>query len=180
MKVVCCGLPKTGTKTMVKALDVLGYRAMHSPKITRNIFRKFKKYNIEAIAGTIAVHQWKMLYDKYPKAKFILVTKSTWATRLLEKFKKKSNFYGCISRDINVLQKFYEDHNNEIREFFKDKKDQFLEMSVVDGDGWDKLCNFLGVKKPKIKFPHVKVPRVCKRTKEHPNMFLPRNMEWKK
>lgn len=154
IKVVCCGLPKTGTKSMIKAFDLLDYIALHSTSI-----QMIERFNVEVIAEAVAVYMWKELYYKYPEAKFILTTRSDWVRRV----KGKADNKGTKKlRFGDGSQEFYDNHCGEIREFFSDKPNQFLEMNLFEGDGWKKLCGFLGIRCSRIKktpFPNVKINR---------------------
>ena len=44
-------------------------------------------------------------------------------------------------------------HNEEVRAYFGDS-DDFLEFSIEEGDGWEKLCRFLDKPVPNVPFPH--------------------------
>lgn len=49
----------------------------------------------------------------------------------------------------------YETFDDRVNRFFRDKSsDRFLEMSVTNGDGWGRLCDFLGEDTPNRDFPH--------------------------
>ena len=48
----------------------------------------------------------------------------------------------------------YEQHNREVREYFKDRPDDLLVFRLTEGDGWKKLCTFLGEPVPGTPFPH--------------------------
>lgn len=45
-------------------------------------------------------------------------------------------------------------HNKEVRDYFKDRPDDFLEVNWENGDGWELLCDFLGKEIPDRPFPH--------------------------
>jgi hypothetical protein len=47
-------------------------------------------------------------------------------------------------------------HNQQIPKFFKNNP-RFLQMKICDsgGDGWEKLCGFLGKDIPDVDFPHL-------------------------
>jgi hypothetical protein len=47
----------------------------------------------------------------------------------------------------------YIEHNRAIREHFRERPEQFLEMDIVGGDGWGKLCPFLDKMSPDVPFP---------------------------
>lgn len=47
----------------------------------------------------------------------------------------------------------YKMHNSNIRHVLHGKKN-FIEMNIVAGDGWEKLCKFLEKDAPGEDFPH--------------------------
>jgi hypothetical protein len=48
----------------------------------------------------------------------------------------------------------YLSFDHRVRSFFRDKPpEKFLELRICDGEGWDKLCPFLGKGIPEIEFP---------------------------
>jgi hypothetical protein len=51
---------------------------------------------------------------------------------------------------------FYERHNREVEVFFEMQRARhlLLDISWDAGDGWDKLCGFLGEPVPDVPFPH--------------------------
>ncbi|MCS3863256.1 hypothetical protein GGP86_003052 [Salinibacter ruber] len=49
----------------------------------------------------------------------------------------------------------YHQFDSRVKSFFEDKPaSKILEMNIPKGDGWERLCSFLGKKRPKIDFPH--------------------------
>ena len=46
-------------------------------------------------------------------------------------------------------------HNDEVREYFRNRPDDFLVMDITQGDGWEVLCSFLGKQRPVGKFPQI-------------------------
>lgn len=49
--------------------------------------------------------------------------------------------------------KRYHQHNAQVRKFFKDKQDQFLEINVAENGAYRKLCSFLGRTPKRNSFP---------------------------
>jgi hypothetical protein len=47
----------------------------------------------------------------------------------------------------------YLEHNRAVRAYFGDRPD-FLAINFEQGDGWNRLCDFLGVPIPTVDFPH--------------------------
>lgn len=180
--VVCCGLPKTGTKSIIKALNILGYKAYHYPQTPykklngyderRDVFNLIVKRNINAIAENAAIIKWRKLYKKYPNSKFILTIRDLkswlesckhqlekkhplshkWVNEYVIKVRQKT--YGSETFNKRKLIKQYKKHNKSVKKFFKNKKHQFLLMNIIKGDGWEKLCTFLNKPIPKQEFPH--------------------------
>jgi hypothetical protein len=51
--------------------------------------------------------------------------------------------------------KRFNDHNEAVRTYFKERPDDLLVIDMFNGDGWVELCNFLGIEKPPVNaFPH--------------------------
>jgi hypothetical protein len=44
-------------------------------------------------------------------------------------------------------------HNASIRDYFSNR-DNLLIMNLAEGEGWEKLCSFLGLPIPDKPFPH--------------------------
>ena len=53
-----------------------------------------------------------------------------------------------------VFRDRYERHNADVREHFRDRTDQLIEIDITRGEGWEKLCPFLSMPIPGTPFPH--------------------------
>src|SRR6185295_3295232 len=51
----------------------------------------------------------------------------------------------------------YEAHNAAVQECFAGRPDQLITLCWDTGDEWRKLCAFLGLKVPRVAFPHMNV-----------------------
>jgi len=49
---------------------------------------------------------------------------------------------------------FYRKHNNSVRSYFKNRSSDFIELCWENGDGFEKLCNFLNCDIPDVPLPH--------------------------
>ena len=47
----------------------------------------------------------------------------------------------------------YVKHHDGVMRYFEGRND-LLVMNIVEGDGWNKLCGFLGRPLPDVPFPH--------------------------
>ena len=70
MKVFGIGLSRTGTRSLVEALRLLGFNAVHFPK-DLGVFDK----GVNAGADLSVALNYKELYKKYPDARFILTVR---------------------------------------------------------------------------------------------------------
>ena len=56
-------------------------------------------------------------------------------------------------RKQGIIDKHVVKHD-EIKKYFRGRPDDLLVMNICAGEGWDKLCPFLGLPVPKRSFPH--------------------------
>jgi len=61
--------------------------------------------------------------------------------------------YGSVYFHEYLHRKKYERHNASVKHEIPE--DRLLVMNILDGDGWEKLCPFLGVDIPPVDFPHL-------------------------
>ncbi len=61
---------------------------------------------------------------------------------------------GCPEGNEEVYVKRFEQHNKEVIDYFKDRPNDLLVLDLAKGDGWEKLCSFLGADIPNVPFPH--------------------------
>jgi tetratricopeptide (TPR) repeat protein len=54
-----------------------------------------------------------------------------------------------------VYVRYYEEHNNKIKEYFKDRPDDLLVLNVGDADAMERLLSFLGYPYTGQKMPHL-------------------------
>jgi len=169
-KLICVGLHKTGTKSLAAAwrqagLNVTSWFGIYDPDISE----KALALAIDTLEDFDAAQDdpWYILYKeldlKFPGSKFILTTRDSkkWYKSALKHFGGSTNevrkwFYGAGNDDPTGHEEIWitrkERHENEVREYFKNRPHDFLEMDFGKGDGWDKLGPFLGIDK-KEKFP---------------------------
>lgn len=152
------GMGKTGTTTLVEALEILGFTpGYHGPNLRRIIKSR-------CAADNVVAANYRLLASRFPNAKFILTLrkKDAWlASR--EKHKKRYPLSpGYSAARISLYGKndpqeadewpAYERHTEAVRRFFKGEN-RLLEMDICGGDGWETLCPWLGVPVPDVTFP---------------------------
>jgi len=171
MKIFCIGFQKTGTTSLGKALEVLGYRVcgpigVTNPDIKHKApdWAKSKLPHYDAFQD----NPWPLLYQEMdqlcPGSKFILTTRKprSWIRSMRKYFGNYQApaemwIYGdgiTPLKNPRKCIKRFKQHNREVREYFKDRPDDLLEIDLGQGDeNWEKICNFLGVSVPDKPFP---------------------------
>lgn len=171
-KVFGIGLSRTGTTSLNTAFRMLGYQSKHYPTSLHD----FDTHDA-ATDATVAM-RYKYLDEKYD-AKFILTIRDVKAwlrsiewlfndcavlDRLEEEYRElvsstRMTLYGVDYYDPVALECAYHKHVNEVTTYFQNRSD-FLVMDICNGDGWDKLCPFLGLKTPKAAFPNLNASKI--------------------
>jgi len=179
-KIFCIGFHKTGTKSLATALSKLGYsitgpNGVKDSKIDQNVYtmahKLVKKFD------AFQDNPWPIIYkemDKsYPGSKFILTLRDTnsWIKSIVSHFGRRKTpmrkwIYGVgfPKGNENIYIRKYENHNKEVRTYFKNRPNDLLILDLTKGEGWEKLCPFLGKEIPNIPFPHRNKAEI--RTKE--------------
>lgn len=172
-KIFCIGFHKTGTTSLYAALTALGFR------VTGTVLHKWTAQELEARGAAECVklmkgfdacedmpwpHFYRALDAAYPGSKFILTVRDpeNWYASI-------DNHFGHQTTELNAFAygrehararenrehwiATYKAHNDGIRAYFRDRPEDLLEMSLADGDGWDKLCPFVGADRPDAPFP---------------------------
>ncbi len=170
-KVFGIGYHKTGTKSLAKALTTMGYRVT-GPNATRQI-------DISESAMDIALklvehfdafqdNPWPLLYkqldQQLPLSKFILTIRDSesWILSVCNYFGRQETpmrqwIYGAgcpIGNESLYLEK-YQQHNQEVIKYFKDRKKDLLVVNLIKQPAWQPLCDFLGKQVPDSTFPHM-------------------------
>ncbi len=173
-KVFGIGLNKTGTTTLAKCCSLLGYRGTsYDRKLLEEVQLKDDFSRIEQIVEQHDLFEdwpWPLIYEqmdkRFPGSKFILTVRKdsdTWLNSLkhhsmrthpLNHSRKVAYGYNYPHGHEAEHLKFYNQHNQAIRSYFKDRRNDFIELCWETGDGWKELCTFLGVPVPDLVFPH--------------------------
>jgi hypothetical protein len=169
-KVFCIGFHKTGTTTFGQAMSQLGYTVCGTQLHLAALLRRSNYDEALALAANhdaFRDNPWPMLYqlcdEHFPGSKFVLTTRSPdgWIKSVTTHFgtsdtEMRQWIYGVghpVGHENTYLRR-YKSHNESVREYFHGRSSQFAELSWEKGDGWDKLCDFVGKVIPNRPFPH--------------------------
>lgn len=117
------------------------------------IFEKFQKYKAFHDCPFNMFHFYRQFSYCFPDSKFILTVRDSddWFESVLRWNSLTGSapvyrlMYGCpINRENKeAIIQTYEQRNEDIRHFFQGTG-RLLEMNICEGEGWEKLCPFLG------------------------------------
>lgn len=159
------GLGRTGTNTMCRCLEILGFpRVAHNPT-----FEQLAHLDGGADNGVTIFY--KYLDYKFPGSKFILTTREIEAWLASMEYIANKNPVLSRDADLQILRRMmvyesvtferekfieaYHRHHDDVRRYFKDRPSDLLEMNIFEGDGWEKIGAFLDLPTPSAPFPHM-------------------------
>ncbi len=163
MKIIGAGLNKTGTKTLKKYLTEMGFRN-HSFDL--EMFKEYRKGNFNKLFSVMEEYDsfedwpWPLMYkeidQRFDDAVFILTLRKSpeiWYKSLCKMavrmgpfndFEKYIYGYNMPQGKKKEHIDFYNKHNAEVLEYFKDRPEKLLVICWGKGDDGNKLAKFLG------------------------------------
>ena len=172
MKIFGIGFHKTGSTTLETALITLGYDTVGKKD---HLFEDLQNNRWAPVDEVVQQHDafrdmpWPLFYDKlddhYPGSKYILTVRDSrqWLASCVNHYKDKghaefAHIYGTGNQfplgNEDVWMERYLSHNRAVREYFRDRPEDFLEVDWEKGSGWNELCTFLDQPRPDRPFPH--------------------------
>lgn len=182
-KIFGIGLSKTGTTSLTEALNNLGYKAKHFPSvryipfITWHIKERYLiKYN--ALTDITVTAFYKELDKRFPGSKFILTVRDIddWLESCRDYYRYKKpiitlppkiiklrlQIYGSIKFNKEKFEKAYYDHIKDVKDYFKERKEDLLVLNLCKNPNWKNLCDFLDKPIPDVPFPHRNIKGIWK------------------
>lgn len=168
-KILGIGLSRTGTTSLHRALEILGFKSCH----WLTDFRK--AYRFHALTDSNIAFAYHALDIMYPGSRFILTTRHQldhWVDSMRFMYdhlcRIKSPFDGpmCLNKIFtrlygrphhwtpDDLKAAYRRHLDEVLHYFQDRPLDLLTLDITRGDGWAKLCPFVDRPIPDKPFPH--------------------------
>lgn len=170
-KIFGIGFHKTGTSSLAAALSQLGYRVTgpngtKNPNIANEVYAM--AYALVEHYDAFQDNPWPIIYkqldQKYPGSRFILTLRPTpaWLNSVVHYFGETDTpmrqwIYGVghPKGHENTYVNRYERHNQEVLTYFKHRPQDLLVLQITIGEGWEKLCPFIGKVIPNTAFPHI-------------------------
>lgn len=170
-KVFGIGLGRTGTTSLHKALSILGYKSIHLPRSLEEI------KNHEASDDLTVSCRYKELDLSYPGSKFILTVRNydSWMVSCIWHYRHhwgidrwpepakgfvmdaEQRIYGAAAgrkiEPVDIMDGAIR-HLQGVMLHFRDRSQDLLVINISAGEGWERLCPFLGKANPNVPFPH--------------------------
>jgi len=189
-KTFIIGLPRTGTTSICCKFLELGYTVAHTA-YTQKTFDQ-----AQVVADTPIFADYSLLDNYYPNSKFIYLTRDlpSWLPSikqlLLRMYKnvirEDGGFNPIIKRcyqqvfspytlgnieSDEFLTTCYLQHIAQVKQYFKNKRDQILFINISEAHSAQKLSDFLSLEQPIGPFKHINKAGKVTAWKEikHPN-----------
>ena len=168
-KVFGIGFQKTGTSSLGRALEDLGYSVYGGFDLTPvDDSHEFWQHAQNKLTQYDAFQDmpWPVLYEYLdeiaPGSKFILTVRHPvkWMQSVVSHFgsteianRKWIYGLGAPLEHEDVYLSRYLGHNERVRAHFSERPEDLLVMDIEKGDGWEALCTFLDKPMPAARFP---------------------------
>ena len=167
MKIFEIGVAKTGTTSLGRAFEILGFTHIgfkgeyYLPKsnptreetwsVVCEVADKYESFT----DGPWHDIPFKMWDERYPNSKFIILERGGESWINSQEY-HQINVMG-IDFDIEASLDYKRTKYGKIKKYFKNRPDDLLVMNICDGEGWEILCPFLGKDIPDVPFPKLNV-----------------------
>ena len=161
-KVFCIGFNKTGTTSLGKALEDLGYvNSSFNSKVWNEYYKAGKidkvlhytsKFDSCDDLPWLLEDFFPILDKKFPNSKFIYLLREDESWK--RSFKNWGNKHNGEDPDMLRAFNHYKKHQNFVYEYFKDRPSDLLKLDVQDPEGMKKLASFLNKSTDKNRLPH--------------------------
>lgn len=172
MKIFCIGLNKTGTVSLHRALEHLGYTSLHwggeaaylgvlqAIDERKPVLAYLDDVDAYSDIETLSIN-FDLADAQYPGSRFILTVRDveTWLDsrrRHVEKNverKARGDYTGSyLTVELDDWRDQWVEHHRRVAEHFR-HRDDLLVMNITAGDGWELLAPFLDQPIPLEPFP---------------------------
>jgi hypothetical protein len=167
------GGPKTGTSSLARAFELLGFRHKGWDPALWELFERGELEPIFAVAARFESFDdgpwngadfYRLLDERFPGSKFVLTVRDAaewsgsherhFSDQGLRRIPQRYWIEGYDARRDAILAEHLA-RNQAVIDHFSGRPDSLLVLDVAGGEGWDRLTPFLGLRAPEIPFPHV-------------------------
>ncbi|WP_201220776.1 sulfotransferase family protein [Halochromatium roseum] len=175
-KIFGIGWAKTGTTTLGKCFQILGFdHQSQNLELVKDVGKGDLSRIIALAENKDTFEDWpwiivyKQLDEAFPGSQFVLTKRKS--EKWIRSYKNMLNKQSDASEEVNEIRRTlyglpfpnvsesqlierYEKHNSEVERYFHNRPGDLLVVDWEEGSGWNELCNFLGKDIPSDPFPH--------------------------
>jgi Sulfotransferase domain len=115
----------------------------------------FYRYLDYRFPGSKFILTTRALQDWLKSIKFVLETCPVLSRQENIAIFRRMTLYGTVCFEISKMSRTYIRHHEEVRDYFRERPNDLLEIDFTRGGGWDKICAFLELPVPAEPFPHL-------------------------
>jgi hypothetical protein len=163
-KIFLIGRRRTGIKTTVKALNILGYKKSRILSDSdeeldiASIISKMKKYDVCGLVKDYTLNDIRAIEEAYPDSTFILNKRESaiWYASFVRYFDSlKGNHPQSIHTNKgHYITAFYEKYNTDINVHFNGRDWKIFTLNLDGSHNWQGICSYLKKAIPPVSFPH--------------------------
>lgn len=136
-------------------------------KSGEKLLQEINDYDAYSDIGLL-IHNFHIIDSQYPNSKFIYTQRNTddWVNSRRKHIERniKARESGRYESAFNTVEvetwiKTKNEHFARVKSYFRNRPNDLLIMHVTEGDGFEKLCPFLGLTIPEENFPRANVAK---------------------
>lgn len=155
IKYIGIGLPKSGTRSLREAFDILGYKTGKGYISTKKIDR------FEFVNDGLTSIYYPKYFRHFPSVRLVYTLRDydKWLNSSSKAFSAKretitrKKIFGAYKFDEQLWKEAYLKSLSALDHFRALYPDDVLVIDIDDDDKWNKICSFTGDKVPDIEFP---------------------------
>ena len=163
-RIFCVGLNKTGTKSLARAFELLGLRALHNATRATEALSRAAAQGVplltwvddyDCYTDAPFYRCYRQLDQQYPDSRFILNTRddASWVHSRCEHDSRWNRLRRSADEplrpcDPDQLLAFKRRKEAEILAYFDARPGHFVVLDIPAGQGWRELCGFLSLPLP--------------------------------
>lgn len=162
-KVFGIGLPRTGTASLARALNLMAIPSLHWVRedLLDHALRKYR-----GLCQMPATTRYKELDRRFPSSRFVLTLRDLdeWLESCRNWYLERPpggpwarygiELFGVSRFDPESFARVYRRHHAEVDEHFRSRPEALLRMNLCRREGWERLAPFLEVPVPGTGFPY--------------------------